>query len=88
MENDRILKMMIKASSVADAEKVKKLNRTKQPILLRHLAEIVQALTTDELQDQIALTIALVAFWGMARLGEMMQKRRKRATCNGCTCKS
>lgn len=43
----------------------------KNPVLLEHLRDLVEELTDSTAEKQTALTIALCAFWGMARLGEL-----------------
>lgn len=45
----------------------------KDPVLVRHLFSLVENLTGKSLEDMAAYTVALVAFWGMARLGELLK---------------
>lgn len=59
VENEKVVKAMLKASKLADVENAKKAKVVKQPVLLRHLGELVQELSTDSMQDQVALTIAV-----------------------------
>lgn len=58
-----------KKLDLREKEKVKK-----EPVLVRHLFYLLESLTTDSLEDMIAYTVALVAFWGMARLGELLKQ--------------
>lgn len=48
-------------------------SKKKDPILIRHLYKLVEDLAGDKLENQVAYTVALVAFWGMARLGELVK---------------
>lgn len=45
----------------------------KEPILIRHLYKLVENLADGNAEGQVAYTVALVAFWGMARLGELLK---------------
>lgn len=49
----------------------------KDPILIRHLFGLVENLAGKDLESQVAYTVALVAFWGMARLGELVKTSSK-----------
>lgn len=60
----------MKASSVADALGKSKTREVKKPVHLRHLAELARELSHGSQKERIALTVAWVALWGMARLGE------------------
>lgn len=58
---------------------VKKLEMTrepsakKDPVLVWHLFNLVGTLADGILESQVAYTVALVAFWGMAWLGELVK---------------
>lgn len=45
----------------------------KDPVLLSHLFRLVGDLADGKLDNQVAYTVALLAFWGMARLGELVK---------------
>lgn len=45
----------------------------KNPVLLEHLRDLIEELSGSSIEKQIALTVALCAFWGMARLGELVK---------------
>lgn len=45
----------------------------KNPVLVNHLFVLLEKLTGGNLEDQTIYTVALVAFWGMARLGELLK---------------
>lgn len=45
----------------------------KNPVLLEHLQDLIEELTESTAEKQTALTVALCAFWGMARLGELVK---------------
>jgi hypothetical protein len=68
----------LKALSLADA-KNKEARLERKPVQLRHLAELAKELAKGSAKDRLALTIALVAFWGMARLGELVSDDRSKA---------
>lgn len=48
---------------------------TKNPVLIRHLFGLLESLANDNNESQVAYTVALIAFWGMARLGELVKSR-------------
>lgn len=45
----------------------------KEPVLVTHLFTLLEALTNRSMEDLTAYTVALVAFWGMARMGELLK---------------
>lgn len=45
----------------------------KSPVLVKHLFSLLESLTNRSLEDMTACTIGLIAFWGMARLGELLK---------------
>lgn len=45
----------------------------KEPVMIRHLFYLLDDLTGKTLEDQTVYTVALVAVWGMARLGELVK---------------
>lgn len=45
----------------------------KDPVLVKHLFMLLETLIGGTLEDQTVYTVALVAFWGMARLGEFLK---------------
>lgn len=49
----------------------------KDPVLIRHMFNLVRDLADGELEKQVAYTVALTAFWGMARLGELVKSSCK-----------
>lgn len=48
-------------------------SRKKDPVLVSHLFELVGNLAGTTFEKQVTYTVALVAFWGMARLGELVK---------------
>lgn len=66
------LKVLLKSSKVAEVALRESEKEQKKPVMLRHLVQLLKGLTNGNRRDQVALTIALVAFWGMARLGELV----------------
>lgn len=48
----------------------------KGPILIRHLLVLLEALAGGSAEDHVEYVVALVAFWGMARLGELLKPPR------------
>lgn len=49
----------------------------KDPVLVKHLFMLLEDLSGDSLEKQVAYTVALVAFWGMACLGELLKSSIK-----------
>lgn len=49
----------------------------KNPVLISHLFNLLETLSDGKLENQVAYTVALVAFWGMARLGELLKTSAK-----------
>lgn len=45
----------------------------KEPVLVRHLLTLLKTLAGGIPEDHVAYVVALVAFWGMARLGELLK---------------
>lgn len=45
----------------------------KNPVLVEHLFMLLTKLSGGNLEEQVAYAVALVAFWGMARLGELLK---------------
>lgn len=45
----------------------------KNPVLAEHLFQLLEVLSDGSLENQVAYTVALTAFWGMARLGELLK---------------
>lgn len=45
----------------------------KNPVLIKILFNLVEQLADGGLENQVAYVVALVAFWGMARLGELVK---------------
>lgn len=73
-------RLLLKAAEAGDAELGLLRQRDKPPVLLKHLGQLLQSLTKGGGREQAALMIALMAFWGMARLGELVGggKRKRR----------
>ena len=69
---ERRLDHILNASARVDASTTK--IEKKPPILLTHLAWLEQQLSLKTPKDVAVLDMALVAFWGMARLGELTAK--------------
>lgn len=46
----------------------------KSPVLVKDLFSLLESLTDRSLEDMTAYTVALIAFWGMARLGELLKQ--------------
>lgn len=74
--NSRTVRYLIKASASGDAVDKELKDNTKDPVLIEHMAMLVNALECGDNRERTALTIALVAFWGMARLGELVHKSK------------
>lgn len=49
----------------------------KNPVLVKHLFMLLESLSGGSLEQQVAYTVALAAFWGMARLGELLKSSVK-----------
>lgn len=49
----------------------------KNPVLVKHLFMLLETLSGGSLEEQVAYTVALVAFGGMARLGELLRSSTK-----------
>lgn len=49
----------------------------KNPVMVEHLFMLLEGLAGGDLESQVAYTVALVAFWGMARLGELLKSSVK-----------
>lgn len=78
------LTVLLKSSKIAEAALKLSEKEQKKPVMIRHLAQLLKELSSGNRRDQVALTIALVAFWGMARLGELVSddKTKKLARRN------
>lgn len=74
--HDHKLKLLMKVAKKGDAELVDIRKEQKKPVLLSHLEKLVYTLTSGDRRDQAVLTVALVAFWGMARLGELVSDNK------------
>jgi hypothetical protein len=66
---DKKLALMVKASGRKDARIPKK--PRKAPVMIPDLLILADALTSGTPMDQAIFDLALVAFWGLARLGEV-----------------
>jgi hypothetical protein len=62
---------MIMAAQKLDIKEKAKV--VKEPVLVSHLFDLLEHLTNGESENLVAYTVALVAFWGMARLGELLK---------------
>lgn len=49
----------------------------KSPVLVENLFTLLVKLSTGSLEEQVGYTVALVAFWGMACLGELLKTLAK-----------
>ncbi|KAI7966082.1 hypothetical protein MJO29_001830 [Puccinia striiformis f. sp. tritici] len=63
------LKLILKASAKVDATTIKR--QKKPPILLRHLVWLTDSLSMGRPKEQAVSELAIIAFWGMARIGEL-----------------
>ncbi|KAI7962121.1 hypothetical protein MJO28_000215 [Puccinia striiformis f. sp. tritici] len=68
LENNR-LNLALKASSKVDARGTKM--PEKPPIMLNHMVWLANTLVTGSDKDKAILDLAIVAFWGMARMAEI-----------------
>lgn len=69
---------LIKSTERAEEKKTitkDTIKKEKVPITVQDLFQMVAELNGKSSHHDLAVTIALVAFWGMARLGEMLRER-------------
>lgn len=66
------IELMLTTAKKLDLQKQEK--AIKDPVLVDHLFSLLESLTDGSLESMTAYTVALVAFWGMARLGELMKQ--------------
>lgn len=66
------IRLLLKAAKQGDQSDVENLKAPKRPVLLRHLSQLLFDLAPKGRREHAALAIALTAFWGMARLGELV----------------
>lgn len=64
-------------TAAAKLELLKAPKVPKNPVLVKHLFMLLETLSGGSLEEQVAYTVALVAFWGMARLGELLKSSIK-----------
>lgn len=67
--NDGVIKQLLTASKRIDASLPKK--DGKKPVLLKHLVHLAIELSKGGEKDLAVLDTVLIAFWGVARLGEL-----------------
>ncbi|EFP77666.1 uncharacterized protein PGTG_03622 [Puccinia graminis f. sp. tritici CRL 75-36-700-3] len=67
--SEKKVALMLKASAKADALAVRA--KTKRPVMIEHLLLLHDHLSKGDDLGRVLLDMALVAFWGMARLGEL-----------------
>ncbi|EHS64089.1 uncharacterized protein PGTG_20792 [Puccinia graminis f. sp. tritici CRL 75-36-700-3] len=68
LSNNKVA-LMLKASAKADALLVR--TKTKRPVMVEHLLLLHDHLSKGDDLGLVLLDMSLVAFWGMARLGEL-----------------
>ncbi|EHS63991.1 uncharacterized protein PGTG_21922 [Puccinia graminis f. sp. tritici CRL 75-36-700-3] len=61
--------LLLKSSLKVEASTPRK--EPKNPVLIRHMVCLANDLSSGDLEDAAILDLALVAFWGLARLGEL-----------------
>jgi hypothetical protein len=66
---EKRVKVLLRASAKADACEPPKAK--KGAVHLKHLVHLAEVLSTGNPKEQAVFDLALVAFWGMARLGEI-----------------
>lgn len=68
------VKLILTTTKKLDLLKGEKIQ--KDPVLVKHLFMLLETLISGTLEDQMVYTVALVACWGMARLGELLKSPR------------
>jgi hypothetical protein len=71
--SDARVKVMLRASAKEAAEAPTK--EKKEAVKIQHLVFLVEALWGGSPEDQALLDLSLVAFWSLARLGELTSER-------------
>lgn len=69
------IKAILKAAAKLELREEPK--EKKNPVLISHLFGLLETLSDGKLENQVAYTVALVAFWGMARMGELLKSSTK-----------
>lgn len=64
-------------TAAAKLELLKAPKVPKDPVLVKHVFMLLESLSSGSMEEQVAYTVALVAFWGMARLGELLKSSTK-----------
>ncbi|KAI7953021.1 hypothetical protein MJO29_008652 [Puccinia striiformis f. sp. tritici] len=73
--------LMLKSTAKDDANGPKK--ELKSAIMLKHLLALVDILSGGPEEDVAILDLAIIAFWGMARLGELTYTNRTGVVATG-----
>lgn len=74
---DHAVKTLLKASKMIEARNLE-VERKRPPVLLSDLVVLLEVLPTQGERGLAMLTVALVAFWGVARLGELLSDNPKK----------
>ncbi|EHS64414.1 uncharacterized protein PGTG_22250 [Puccinia graminis f. sp. tritici CRL 75-36-700-3] len=67
--SEKKVSLLLKSSQKIETLLAKK--EPKKPVMIKHLISLVEDLATYEGEDAAILDLALVAFWSLARLGEL-----------------
>lgn len=67
------INLCIKALKLLDARHEQR--PQKNPVQIKHLVSLLRHMKREDDADEMVVTVALVAFWGMARLGELVPMR-------------
>lgn len=67
------INLCIKALKLLDARNDQR--PQKNPVQIKHLVSLLRHMKRNDDADEMVVTVALVAFWGMARLGELVPMR-------------
>lgn len=70
-----VVKVLLRATKRNKEEK--SLVTEKHPVMVHQLFELLKNSHGKSAKHDLAVTIALVAFWGMARLGELLRTRKE-----------
>lgn len=80
---DKQVELLLRTTKKRERDmKMKK--KEKDPVLLPHLKVMMETLSGGGKKEQAAFLVALVAFWGLARLGELISDNPKKSVPRGC----
>lgn len=68
--NQKIINLLLKAAKLIDARSPPKAQ--KRVVEIKHLASMLKGMKRGDEAMELCVMVALVAFWGMARLGELL----------------